>query len=52
MPVRPALTGKRACLRKLQRDYGYDRLNALLVLKDILSKVWKDGAPVPSQEAP
>ena len=39
-------------LGQLQRDYGYDRLNALLVLKDILSKVWKDGAPVPSQEAP
>lgn len=39
-------------LGQLQRDYGYDRLNALLVLKDILSKVWKDGAPAPSQEVP
>ena len=39
-------------LGQLQRDYGYDRLNALLVLKDILSKVWKDSAPAPSQEVP
>lgn len=28
-------------LASLKQSYGYDNLNALLVLKDILSKVWK-----------
>lgn len=29
-------------LADLKQRYGYDNLNALLVLKDILSKVWKN----------
>ena len=29
-------------LRKLQKEYGYRELDALLVLKDILGKVWKN----------
>lgn len=29
-------------LKKLRIDYGYNDVDALLVLKDILSKVWKD----------
>lgn len=28
-------------LTKLQVDYGYNRTDALLVLKDILARVWK-----------
>ena len=30
-------------LDDLQKRYGYDELNALLVLKDILASVWKTG---------
>ncbi len=30
-------------LDDLQKRYGYDDLNALLVLKDILASVWKSG---------
>lgn len=30
-------------LDDLQKRYGYDELNALLVLKDILASVWKSG---------
>lgn len=30
-------------LAGLERDYGYDRLNSFLVLKDILAVVWKNG---------
>ena len=33
----------RHLLDDLQRRYGYDELNALLVLKDILASVWKSG---------
>lgn len=33
--------GLRAMLKKLRMDYGYSEQDALLVLKDILSKVWK-----------
>lgn len=29
-------------LRDLEKRYGYDELNAFLVLKDILAAVWKD----------
>lgn len=29
-------------LMDLEKKYGYDRLNAFLVLKDILATVWKD----------
>lgn len=32
----------RRLLKKLRIDYGYNDVDALLVLKDILSKVWKD----------
>lgn len=32
----------RRLLKKLRIDYGYNDEDALLVLKDILSKVWKD----------
>lgn len=32
----------RHLLKKLRIDYGYNDVDALLVLKDILSKVWKD----------
>ena len=28
-------------LTQLQVDYGYNRTDALLVLKDILARVWK-----------
>lgn len=28
-------------MRDLQKKYGYDNLNAMLVLKDILAAVWK-----------
>lgn len=28
-------------LDDLQKRYGYDELNAMLVLKDILAAVWK-----------
>ena len=34
----------RALLKKLRTDYGYSDQDACLVLKDILSKVWKDDA--------
>lgn len=30
-------------LQKLERDYGYGRLDAFLVLKDILAGLWKAG---------
>ena len=30
-------------LHDLQRKYGYDEMNAFLVLKDILAAVWKSG---------
>ena len=32
----------RRLLKKLRIDYGYNDVDALLVLKDILSKMWKD----------
>lgn len=32
----------RRLLKNLRIDYGYNDVDALLVLKDILSKVWKD----------
>lgn len=32
----------RRLLKKLRIDYGYNDVDVLLVLKDILSKVWKD----------
>ena len=32
----------RRLLKKLRIDYGYNDVDALLVLKDISSKVWKD----------
>lgn len=31
-------------LAQLQTQYGYDDLNAMLVLKDILAKVWKSNS--------
>lgn len=34
----------RALLKKLRTDYGYSEQDACLVLKDILSKVWKNNA--------
>ena len=34
----------RALLKKLRTDYGYSEQDACLVLKDILSKVWKTNA--------
>lgn len=34
----------RSLLQKLRTDYGYSDQDACLVLKDILSKVWKDDA--------
>ena len=30
-------------IAQLQREYGYNRLDAMLVLKDILAHVWKGG---------
>ena len=33
--------GLRKMLARLRADYGYSDVDALLVLKDILSKVWK-----------
>lgn len=33
----------RELLEDLRKKYGYDELNALLVLKDILAGVWKGG---------
>lgn len=30
-----------AMLDELKEEYGYNELNAMLVLKDILAKVWK-----------
>lgn len=33
--------GIRKMLDQLKKDYGYSEVDALLVLKDILSKVWK-----------
>lgn len=32
----------RSLLRKLKNDYGYNDLNAMLVLKDILAHSWKN----------
>lgn len=32
----------RYLLDRLKQEYGYDELNALLVLKDILTVVWKN----------
>ena len=31
----------RTLLARLQQDYGYSRLDAFLVLKDILAQIWK-----------
>jgi len=36
---------KLSCLiGDLEKQYGYSRLDAFLVLKDILAKVWKAGS--------
>lgn len=39
--IEPYAHGLTVLLERLQREYGYNDLNAMLVLKDILAKVWK-----------
>lgn len=40
--VQPYVQGLTALLERLQKEYGYNDLDAFLVLKDILAKVWKE----------
>ncbi len=40
--VQPYVQGLTALLERLQKEYGYNDLDAFLVLKDILARVWKE----------
>lgn len=39
--IQPYVHGLTVLLERLQKEYGYNDLDAFLVLKDILAKVWK-----------
>ena len=41
---KPYADGLHALLAQLQAAYGYSRLDAMLVLKDILAHTWKEGS--------